>query len=107
VSVAEQVLVSGGVALVVAVISAVTTFKAQENQLRTQLRTEFMAEAAIRRLLLRPEWRRRSFEQIARRLHGFSEDQLRQYLIRAGALCFPDEDGTEYWGLIERNEKSV
>jgi hypothetical protein len=35
---------------------------------------------------------------------GFSDDDLRQLLVRAGALRFEGSNGDELWGLRERNQ---
>ncbi|MGV9249662.1 hypothetical protein [Streptomyces sp. NPDC003710] len=75
----------------------------QEDRLRTELRTEFMAEEAIRELLLNAQ-PKRSFEMIERRVGGFSGDELRQLLVRAGAVRFYERNNNrELWGLRERN----
>jgi hypothetical protein len=78
--------------------------RAQEAKLRTELRTEFMAEEAIRLLLEHEDWTLRSFEEIKRRIRGFDDDELRQLLVRAGAVAFErTRGGDEMWGLRERN----
>ncbi|WP_221357633.1 hypothetical protein [Streptomyces beigongshangae] len=77
--------------------------KLQEERLRTELRTEFMAEEAIRELLLSAQ-PKRSFEVIERRVGGFDGDELRQLLVRAGAVRFYGRNDKELWGLRERNE---
>jgi len=76
----------------------------QEARLRTELRTEFMAEEAIRALLSHEDWTLRSFEAIKRRVKGFDDNELRQLLVRAGAVAFERRDSsTELWGLREKN----
>jgi hypothetical protein len=97
-------IVAGGVSVLVSLGTAFTTFRLQEMRLRTELRTEFMAEEAIRSLLLHKDWELRSFDAIKRRVGGFADEQLRQLLVRAGALSFQGEGGKELWGLKERNE---
>jgi hypothetical protein len=96
-------LIAGGVSVVVSIIGGATSFRLQEKRLREELRTQFMAEAAIRELLLHDKWRLRSFGVIKKRIRGFSDDELRQLLIRAGAVCFEAQDGEEMWGLRVRN----
>jgi hypothetical protein len=96
-------LIAAAVSLVVSVVGAAATFKAQESRLRTELRTEFMAEAAIRRLLLSEQWEKRSFAAVKKRLGGFTDDELRRLLVRAGAIRFEDGNGEELWGLLQRN----
>ena len=101
-------VIAGGVSMVVAALTAWTTFRAQERRLRQELRTQFMAEEALRELLSHPDWRLRSFEIITKRVRGFSDDELRQLLIRSGALCFERKaDGAEMWGLRSRNEDEL
>ena len=79
----------------------------QEQRLRTELRTEFMAEEAVKRLLHHEKWEKRSFEEIKRRLGGFGDDELRKILVRAGAVRFFGREDREYWGLIERNKEHI
>jgi hypothetical protein len=79
----------------------------QEQKLRTELRTEFMAEEAVKRLLRHKMWEKRSFPEIQRRVGGFEDDELRKLLVRAGAVRFYGENNVEFWGLIERNEARV
>jgi hypothetical protein len=96
-------IVAGAVSLIVAVVTTLATFRAQERRLRYELRTQFMAEEAIHLLLQNERWKQRSFEAIRRHVGGFDDDSLRQLLVRAGALRFEDKDGRELWGLRERN----
>jgi preprotein translocase subunit Sec61beta len=100
-------LVAAAGSLVVSVVGAAATFKARESRLRTELRTELMAEAAIRRLLQSEQWTKRSFTAIKKRLGGFSDDELRQMFVRAGAIRFEDGSGEELWGLLERNSNDL
>lgn len=98
-----QTLVSAAVAVVVAILSAIAASRLQRNRLRTELRAEFMAEEAIHQLLMHDHWRQRSFSLIKRRVGGFDDDELRQLLVRAGALRFESATGEELWGLRQRN----
>lgn len=91
------------VSLVVSTISALSTFKLQERRLRTELQTEFMAEQAIHVLLWADKWRLRSLSVIRDHVGGFTDDELRQLLVRAGALRFKGGQEEELWGLRERN----
>ncbi|MBI1355074.1 MAG: hypothetical protein GC160_12065 [Acidobacteria bacterium] len=89
--------------IVTAAATSLITFLLQERKLRTELRTEFMAVAAVSALLKRADWQKRSFEEIRKRLGGFDDDQLRRLLVRAGAVRFVSPDGREFWGLMARN----
>jgi hypothetical protein len=104
-------LIAGGVSILVAAVTAFGTFRTQERRLRAELRTEFMAEEAIRALLQHDRWSLRSFRVISAHIRGFGDDELRKLLIRAGALCFGGPPGApaseEWWGLRERNQKRL
>jgi hypothetical protein len=95
------------VSIVTALITGLVTFAVQERKLRTELRTEFMAEQAARALLEHEKWRKRSFEEIKKRLGGFDDDELRKILVRAGAVAFEGENGRELWGLISKNKDKL
>lgn len=76
----------------------------QEHRLRAELRTEYMAEAAIHQMLMTAD-EKRSFVRIRARVGGFTDEELRRLLVRAGALrYFRKEDDEELWGLRDRNE---
>jgi hypothetical protein len=96
-------VVSAVVALVVAAVTTGATFRLQENRLRLELRTQFMAEEAIRLLLQHERWQQRSFDVMKRHIGGFDDESLRQLLVRAGALRFEGKQGEELWGLRDRN----
>ena len=72
-------------------------------KVRLENRTLFQVERIAHELLMMPAWDLRSFEAIKRRLGGFEDNEIRQILIRAGALQFKGKGGKEMWGLLERN----
>jgi len=76
----------------------------QQRRLETELRTQFMAESALRSLLLEAQ-PLRTFTAIKKRVKGFQDPELRQLLVRAGALSYEWRgDKAELWGLRERTE---
>ena len=89
-------------AAITALITGLITFSLQERKLKTELRTEFMAEQVARLLLENENWKKRSFDEIKRRLGGFEDNELRKILVRSGAVKF-DAPDKELWGLISRN----
>lgn len=108
-------VISGIIAIAVAVFAARQNTKSQtaqlelqvqlqQDKLKTELRTEFMAESAIRQLLTEAQ-PKRSWEEIRKRIGGFSDEELRKLLVRSGAVRY-EVRGTkkELWGLIDRNE---
>jgi len=92
---------------VTALITGLVTFALQERKLKTELRTEFMAEQAAKSLLENEKWKKRSFDELKKRLGGFEENELRKILVRAGAVKFEASDGKELWGLISRNKEDL
>jgi hypothetical protein len=90
-----------------ALVTAAAAFAVQERKLRSELRTQFMAEQAIKSLLESERWRKRSFAEIKRRIGGFDDDELRKLLVRSGAVRFESDDVGELWGLISRNEADL
>ncbi len=68
-----------------------------------QARTGFMAETVVRELLTQPNigpWR--TFVMIRHHVGGFSDDELRKVLVRAGAIRFRSLNGVELWALYDR-----
>lgn len=94
-------------AVIVAALTGYITFRVQEERLKKELKTEFMAEKVAKDLLSNNKWDQRSFEAIKNRLGGFEDDELRKILVRAGAVRFKGKDGEELWGLISKNETAL
>lgn len=75
-------------------------------------KTEVMAEKAARRLLNHKSFVERSFEAIQNELGGWDEepDELRQILVRAGAVRTFRKNGTnkeEWWYLLSREKERI
>jgi hypothetical protein len=84
----------------------------EREKLRELTRTQFMAEEAIRDLLKCEEFPLRTFETIRNRVGGFDGndgDDLRQLLIRSGAVRFRSKSSPkkELWGLVSRNRDLI
>jgi hypothetical protein len=94
-------------AVIVAALTGYATFRIQEERLKKELKTEFMAEKVAKELLSDEKWTLRSFEAIRKRLGGFEDDELRKILVRAGAVRFEGDSKEELWGLIERNKSKL
>ena len=78
-----------------------------EQKARLDNRTLFAAEQVSHSLMMHPEWKSRTFRIIKARLGGFDDDALRQILVRAGAIRLRGRDGTERWGLLDRNRDTL
>lgn len=66
------------------------------------VKTDHMAEKAALHYLNHKGYTDRSFKMLSQRLGGFEENELRKILVRAGAVRYEREDGTEWWRLLSR-----
>lgn len=71
------------------------------------IKTEYVAERTAKAYLEHPDFKKRSFSLLKARLSGFTDDELRKILVRAGAVKFKGENKSgkmiEWWGLLNRN----
>ena len=80
------------------------------NQLRIlqeQHKVEFMAETTARHFLSHKSFTDRSFDTLRAHLGGFSDDDLRKILVRAGAVRIYRDDGSEWWRLLSRMDEFI
>ncbi|HYF43322.1 MAG TPA: hypothetical protein VEA35_12895 [Ramlibacter sp.] len=101
-------------ALLGAVVGGGISFLLNRQQFANQLRilqeqhkTEFMAETTARHFLSHKGFTDRSFEALQKSLGGFSDDELRRILVRAGAVRVYREDGSEWWRLLSRMDEFI
>ncbi len=101
-------------ALLGAIVGGGISFLLNRQQFRNQLRilqeqhkVEFMAEATARHFLGHKNFTDRSFETLRNHLGGFTDDELRKILVRAGAVRILRDDGTEWWRLLSRMDEFI
>ena len=82
-------------------------FRNQMELLKSQHKTEFMAEDTARHFLSHKGFTDRSFETLRSHLGGFDDDELRKILVRAGAIRVMREDGSEWWRLLSRMDEFI
>lgn len=82
-------------------------FRNQLAVLREQHKVEFMAEETARHFLSHRSFTDRSFEALRNALGGFTDDELRKILVRAGAIRTYRADGSEWWRLLSRMDKFI
>jgi hypothetical protein len=82
-------------------------FRNQLRILQEQHKVEFMAEETVRHFLSHKSFTDRSFETLRNALGGFSDDELRKILVRAGAIRVFRDDGSEWWRLLSRMEEYI
>jgi len=80
----------------------------QELQISQEMdKTDFMAETTARYFLSHKGYTDRSFDLLQKRLGGFEDNELRKILVRAGAIRFIREDGSEWWRLLSRQGEFI
>jgi hypothetical protein len=101
-------------ALLGALVGGAISYLLNRQQFRNQLRilqeqhkVEFMAEETARHFLWHKSFTDRSFETLRNHLGGFTDDELRKILVRAGAIRVYREDGSEWWRLLSRMEEYI
>lgn len=78
------------------------------KRIREQMKLEYSIETALRHLLEKEEYRRRSLRKIKQHIRGLkTDDELRMALLRAGAVAIRGEGEDEEWGLLSRNFDDV
>ncbi len=80
-------------------------FQQELKLMRTEHKTEFMAETTARFFLSHKGYTDRSFATLRESIGGFTDDELRQILVRAGAIRTIRRDDSEWWRLLSRNEE--
>lgn len=110
----EPALWSSLSALLGALVGGAISYALNRQQFANQLRVlqeqhkvEFMAETTARHFLGHKSFTDRSFETLRNHLGGFSDDELRKILVRAGAIRVFREDGSEWWRLLSRMEEFI
>lgn len=75
--------------------------------LKEQFKTDYMAEETARHFLSHKSFTDRSFETLRKNLGGFTDDELRKILVRAGAIRTFRDDGSEWWRLLSRMDEYI
>lgn len=110
----DVAILAGAFSLLGTALGAVVSYLLSKQQfanqlslLREQYKTEFMAEEAAKHYLSHANYTDRSFTELERRLGGYSGDDLRRLLVRAGAIRLRRKDGSEWWRLLSRNDEAI
>lgn len=97
-----------------AIVGGIVTLNLQKQRYRNDLellknefKTEFMAETTARFFLNHSGYTDRSFETLRDSIGGFEDNELRQILVRAGAIRSFRKDGSEWWRLLSRNDEFI
>ena len=95
-------IIAGAVSLFIAIVSSIITLRVADKKHNREYKLEYKVEELVLKFLNHPDWRFRTFKTVKHHIAGFEDNELRQILVRVGALRFEDSEGTELWGLFER-----
>ncbi len=93
-------VVSLNIILIIALVATILT----NRKVRQNLKLEFAAEGVAREMLIDRKWPYRTFRVLKYHLSGFTDDELRKILVRAGGIRLT-AGGQEVWGLLSRNRE--
>lgn len=109
----DVAIVAASFSLIGSLIGALVAFSLQRSRIATDLaiaiesvKTEHMAEKTALHYLNHKGYTDRSFSMLSKRLGGFEGDELRKILVRAGAVRYIRDDGTEWWSLLSRRAEA-
>ena len=91
--------VSVNISLIIALVATILTNRKVRN-----FKLEFAAEGVAREMLMDRKLPYRTFRVLKYHLCGFTDDELRKILVRAGGIRLT-AGGQEVWGLLSRNHK--
>ncbi len=97
-------MIAGVVSLSTSLIIALMTIILAYRKLRHDFKLEFAAEGVAHEMLMDRKWRYRAFRVLKYHLSGFTDDELRKILVRAGGIRLT-AGGQEVWGLLSRNRE--
>ena len=95
-------VVSLNISLIIALVATILT----NRKVRQNFKLEFAAEGVAREMLMDRKWPYRTFRILKYHLSGFTDDELRKILVRAGGIRLT-AGGQEVWGLLSRNYKHL
>jgi hypothetical protein len=93
-------VVSLNTSLIIALAATILT----NRKMRQNFKLEFTAERVAREMLIDRKWPYRTFRVLKYHLSGFTDDELRKILVRAGGIRLT-AGGQEVWGLFTRNRQ--
>ena len=97
-------IITGVVSLNISLIIALVATILSNRKMRQNFKLEFAAEGVAREILIDRKWPYRTFRVLKYHLSGFTDDELRKILVRAGGIRLT-AGGQEVWGLLTRNRQ--
>ena len=99
-------VIAGVVSLNISLIIALVATFLSNRKMRRNSPLEFAAEGVAREMLIDGKWPYRTFRTLKYHLSGFTDDELRKILVRAGGIRLT-AGGQEVWGLLSRNREHL
>ena len=97
-------VIAGLVSLSISLIVALVAIILANRRGRHNFNLDFAAEGVAREMLTDRKWPYYPFRVLKYHLSGFSDDELRKILVRAGGIRLT-AGGQEVWGLLTRNRE--
>jgi hypothetical protein len=97
-------IIAGVVSLSISLIMVLVAIILTNRNVRHNFNLEFAAEGVAREMLMDHKWSYRTFRVLKYHLCGFTDDELRKILVRAGGIRLT-AGGQEVWGLLSRNRE--
>jgi hypothetical protein len=97
-------IIAGVVSLSISLIMVLVAIILTNRKVRQNFNLEFAAEGVAREMLMDRKWPYRTFRVLKYHLCGFTDDELRKILVRAGGIRLT-AGGQEVWGLLSRNRE--
>jgi hypothetical protein len=102
----NAVIIAGAVSLSVVLIIALLATVLAYKKLRHNCKLGFAAEGVAHEILMNRKWPYCTFRILKYHLGGFTDDDLRKILVRAGGIRL-SAGGQEVWGLLSRNREHL
>ena len=97
-------IIAGVLSLNIILIIALAAIILTNRKVNRNFNLEFAAEGVARKMLMDRKWPYRTFRVLKYHLCGFTDDELRKILVRAGGIRLT-AGGQEVWGLLSRNRE--
>jgi hypothetical protein len=97
-------IIAGGVSLSITLIMVLAAIILTNRKMHHNSNLGFAAEGVAREMLMDRKWPYRTFRVLKYHLCGFTDDELRKILVRAGGIRLT-AGGQEVWGLLSRNRE--
>jgi hypothetical protein len=101
---ANAAIIAGVMSLSITLIIVLVAIILINRNVRQNFKHEFAAEGVAREMLMDRKWPYRTFRVLKYHLSGFTDDELRKILVRAGGIRLA-AGGQEVWGLLSRNRE--